>query len=112
MKNKTIQNTNTNTYTDLDESEFLKLIPFELTNAQKKVVSQIKIKGETLKLRKTIPVKSGYTFAGWTLAADSSEYVTSIGTEVVGDVTLYAQWAEKESSMPKVIKVNVSEAPG
>ena len=42
MKNKTIQNTNTNIYEDLDESEFLKLIPFELTNAQKKVVSQIK----------------------------------------------------------------------
>ena len=42
MKNKTIQNTNTNTYKDLDESAFLKLIPFELTNAQKKVVSQIK----------------------------------------------------------------------
>ena len=55
------------------------------------------------------PVKVGYTFAGWTLAADSSEYVTSIGTEVVGDVTLYAQWTEKESSMPKVIKVGTEE---
>lgn len=55
------------------------------------------------------PVKVGYTFLGWTLAADSSEYVTSIGTEVVGDVTLYAQWAEKESSMPKVIKVGAEE---
>ena len=55
------------------------------------------------------PVKVGYTFAGWTLAADSSEYVTSIGTEVVGDVTLYAQWTEKESSMPKVIKVGAEE---
>ena len=55
------------------------------------------------------PSKVGYTFLGWTLAADSSEYVTSIGTEVVGDVTLYAQWAEKESSMPKVIKVGAEE---
>ena len=55
------------------------------------------------------PVKVGYTFVGWTLAADSTEYVTSIGAEVVGDVTLYAQWAEKESSMPKVIKVGAEE---
>ncbi len=55
------------------------------------------------------PVKVGYTFKGWTLAADSAEFVTSIGAEVVGDVTLYAQWAEKESSMPKVIKVGAEE---
>ena len=42
------------------------------------------------------PVKVGYTFVGWTLAADSTEYVTSIGAEAVGDVTLFAQWAERE----------------
>lgn len=55
------------------------------------------------------PVKVGYTFLGWTLTADSEEYVSSIGVEVVGDVTLYAQWAEKESSMPKVIYVGAEE---
>lgn len=55
------------------------------------------------------PVKVGYTFVGWTLTADSTEYVTSIGVEVVGDVTLYAQWAEKESSMPKVIYVGAEK---
>lgn len=42
MKEKSIGFTNTNVYKDLDESEFLKLIPFELTNAQKKVIAQIK----------------------------------------------------------------------
>ena len=42
MKQIEVEHTNTNTYNDLDESEFLKLIPFELTGAQKKVVSQIK----------------------------------------------------------------------
>ncbi len=42
MKEKNITHCNTNTYNDLDESDFLKIIPFELTNAQKKVVSQIK----------------------------------------------------------------------
>ncbi len=42
MKEKSITHSNTNTYSNLDESDFLKIIPFELTNAQKKVVSQIK----------------------------------------------------------------------
>ncbi len=42
MKQIEVEHTNTNTYSDLDESEFLKLISFELTGAQKKVVSQIK----------------------------------------------------------------------
>ena len=42
MKQIEVEHTNTNTYSDLDESEFLKLIPFELTGAQKKVVYQIK----------------------------------------------------------------------
>ena len=42
MKKIEVEHTNTNTYSDLDESEFLKLIPFELTGAQRKVVSQIK----------------------------------------------------------------------
>lgn len=56
-----------------------------------------------------VPVKVGYTFLGWTLKADSDEYVTSIGTDVSGDVTLYAQWTEKESSMPKVIYVGAEK---
>ena len=42
MKDKSVGNTNTNEYNDLDDSEFLKIIPFELTNAQKKVIEQIK----------------------------------------------------------------------
>lgn len=42
MKEKNIENTNTNVYNDLDDSKFLDIIPFELTNAQKKVVEQIK----------------------------------------------------------------------
>ncbi len=42
MKDNNLTATKTNLYKDLDESEFLKLIPFELTNAQKKVVEQLK----------------------------------------------------------------------
>lgn len=52
-----------------------------------------------------VPSKVGYTFLGWTLTQESTEYVLSIGTEVTGDVTLYAQWKEKESSMPKLMYV-------
>lgn len=42
MKDNNLVSTKTNVYNDLDCSEFLKIIPFELTNAQKKVVEQIK----------------------------------------------------------------------
>ena len=42
IKEKEIGSVKTNYYHDLDESDFLKLIPFELTNAQKKVIEQIK----------------------------------------------------------------------
>ena len=56
-----------------------------------------------------VPVKVGYTFLGWTLTQESTEYVLSIGTEVTGDVTLYAQWTEKESSMPKLIYVGADK---
>ncbi|MBQ4571226.1 MAG: InlB B-repeat-containing protein [Bacilli bacterium] len=55
------------------------------------------------------PVKVGYTFVGWTLKADSTEYVTSIGAEVVGDVTLYAHWTEKESKLPTVLYVGADK---
>ena len=55
------------------------------------------------------PEKVGYTFLGWSLEKGSTEYVNSIGTEVSGDVTLYANWAEKESSMPKVIYVGADK---
>lgn len=41
MKEKNIGNTNTNIYKDLDDSEFLKIIPFELTNAQKKLYHRL-----------------------------------------------------------------------
>ena len=42
MRDNNLEYVKTNIYKDLDCSEFLKIIPFELTNAQKKVVEQIK----------------------------------------------------------------------
>lgn len=42
MKENNLVETKTNIYKDLDDSEFRKIIPFELTNAQKRVVEQIK----------------------------------------------------------------------
>ena len=55
------------------------------------------------------PVKVGYTFVGWTLTADSTDYVTSISAETVGDVTLYAHWTEKESKLPTVLYVGADK---
>ena len=42
MKENNLVETKTNIYKDLDDSEFRKIIPFELTNAQKKVIEQVK----------------------------------------------------------------------
>lgn len=64
------------------------------TNGGSNVISQIKIKGETLKLRNTIPVKSGYTFVGWGMSADSTTASYSAGDNYTldEDVVLYAIW--------------------
>ena len=64
------------------------------SNGGSEVISQIKIKGETLKLRNTIPVKNGYTFAGWGLSADTTTVSYSAGGIYTNDedIVLYAIW--------------------
>lgn len=64
------------------------------TNGGSEVISQIKINGETLKLRNTIPVKNGYSFAGWGLSADSTTVSYSAGSNYTSneDIVLYAIW--------------------
>lgn len=64
------------------------------TNGGSEVMSQIKIKGETLKLRNTIPVKNGYTFAGWGLSADATTVSYFAGDNYIADndIVLYAIW--------------------
>lgn len=64
------------------------------TNGGSSVASQTKTKGETLKLRSTIPVKNGYTFAGWGLSANSTTVSYSAGGNYTSDkdIILYAIW--------------------
>jgi uncharacterized repeat protein (TIGR02543 family) len=63
-------------------------------NGGSDVISQIKTKGQTLKLRSTIPVKNGYSFAGWGLSADSTTVSYSAGSNYTTDedTVLYAIW--------------------
>ena len=65
------------------------------TNGGSEVISQVKTKGKTLVLRKTIPVKNGYTFAGWGLSADSTTVSYNAGGNYTSDedVVLYAIWS-------------------
>ena len=42
----------------------------------------------------TVPTRDGYDFLGWSLTPDG-EPVTEKTLQITGDVTLYAQWAEK-----------------
>lgn len=64
------------------------------TNGGSDVISQVKISGETLKLRSTVPVKNGYTFVGWGLYADSTEisYLAGSNYTLDKDIVLYAIW--------------------
>lgn len=64
------------------------------TNGGSDVISQTKTKGETIKLRDVIPVKNGYTFAGWGLSADSTtaSYYAGSNYNYDEDVVLYAIW--------------------
>lgn len=43
-----------------------------------------------------VPTRKGYRFLGWTLTEGGTEYVTVISSESQGDVTVYANWEEKE----------------
>lgn len=64
------------------------------TNGGSDVISQIKVKGETLKLRNTVPVRNGYTFSGWGLSADTTTVSYSVGSNYTSDedIVLYAIW--------------------
>lgn len=64
------------------------------TNGGSEVISQIKINGETLVLRNTIPVKNGYSFVGWGLSADATMVSYSAGGNYTldEDIVLYAIW--------------------
>lgn len=64
------------------------------TNGGSEIISQIKTKGTTLKLRNITPVKNGYTFAGWGLSADTTTVSYSAGSNFTtdADTVLYAIW--------------------
>jgi uncharacterized repeat protein (TIGR02543 family) len=38
------------------------------------------------------PVKTGYTFTGWNTKPDGTGSIVDTGTDITGDVTVYAQW--------------------
>lgn len=64
------------------------------SNGGSEVISQIKTNGTALTLRNTIPVKKGYTFAGWGLSADTTTVSYSAGGSYITDedIVLYAVW--------------------
>lgn len=59
------------------------------------------------------PSREGYLFAGWTLAADSTDYITEVSTDAES-ITVYAHWTERTdaqipviSKQPAAVKCNV-----
>lgn len=83
------------------------------TNGGSDVISQIKVKGETLKLRNTIPVRNGYTFAGWGLSADTATVSYSAGGNYTSDedIVLYAVWTPWTHTVTFDINGGVGDLP-
>ena len=71
---------------------------------------QTKDGGIDLTLSSTVPTRTGYTFAGWTVAQDGSGTVYAAGTAYDGneDVILYAQWRENKETLSESATTNSS----
>ncbi|GHU15123.1 hypothetical protein FACS1894163_00790 [Spirochaetia bacterium] len=61
--------------------------------------------GGTVSLPTTAPAWAGYTFSGWNTAADGSGTAFTTSTPVMGDITVYAQWA---AISPLILVINGS----
>lgn len=83
------------------------------TNGGSNVISQIKIKGETLKLRSTIPVKNGYTFVGWGLSADATTVSYEAGVNYTSDedIVLYAIWTPWTHTVTFDVNGGIGDVP-
>ncbi|MCR5283167.1 MAG: family 16 glycosylhydrolase [Lachnospiraceae bacterium] len=68
------------------------------TNADSNPIGYGSVSGNTAPSLSLAPAaKDGFTFLGWTLEKNSSDYITSLSTDRTGDITLYAHW-EKEKA--------------
>ena len=61
-------------------------------NAEDKITSYVEGVGVELKR----PTKEGYTFVGWSTVKNGTDYITNISATQTGDITLYANWVERE----------------
>jgi len=57
------------------------------------------------------PTKEGYEFLGWSLEKGSASYVTSISATQTCDVTVYANWKEKECNVHNFLNWTISKEP-
>ena len=60
-------------------------------NPEDNITSYIEGRGVTLKA----PTKENYTFVGWTLTKNGTDYVTEIPSTQTGEVKLYANWKDR-----------------
>ena len=61
-------------------------------NPEDKIASYVE--GVGVELKK--PVKENYSFAGWSTVKNGTDYITAISSSQTGDVTLYANWKDRE----------------
>lgn len=63
-----------------------------VTNGGSTLEAITAIKGTTIKLKDYVPIREGYTFAGWYLDADLTEKVTEVTLN--SSISIYAKWTK------------------
>ena len=63
-----------------------------VTNGGSTLEAITAIKGTTIKLKDYVPIREGYTFAGWYLDADLTEKVTEVTLNA--STSIYAKWTK------------------
>lgn len=72
-------------------------VSFNANEGSNEPASQTQAKGSSIIIPASVPVKTGYTFMGWTDGNMSSSKIYLAGDEYKGsgDVTLYAMWTKE-----------------
>lgn len=71
-----------------------------VTNGGSTLEAITAIKGTTIKLKDYVPIREGYTFAGWYLDADLTEKVTEVTLNA--STSIYAKWTKNGMSFTDV----------
>ena len=88
-------------------------LDYNMNGGQGSISSQYKIQDQTLKLSTSIPIRTGYTFLGWSTnsTATSATYQPGGTYAANSNITLYAVWKKNSSDISgKVISYDIGKS--